>query len=56
MNLFKNGIEKEITSPKVIERLMRDGWTTDEKELDETDEGDALPEVKKRGRPAKKED
>ena len=60
MNLFKNGIEKEVTSPKVIERLMRDGWTTDEEaslEVNENDSHEETPtEPKKRGRPAKKED
>jgi len=57
MNLFKDGKEKEVTSPKVIERLIREGWMTNEKEARE-DEGDFIPEEqpKKRGRPAKKED
>lgn len=51
MNLFKDGIEKEVTSPKVIERLMRDGWTTEEKADEES-----VEQPKRRGRPAKKED
>ncbi len=52
MNLFKDGIEKEVTSPKVIERLMRAGWTTDEKaSFEEVEE----KETPKRGRPAKKD-
>lgn len=55
MNLYKDGEIKQITSPKVIERLIRQGWSSDE--IDEPEEGDCLPETpKKRGRPAKKED
>ena len=56
MFLHKDGMIKHITSPKVIERLIRQGWSSDEIEH-EPDEGDCLPEApKKRGRPAKKED
>lgn len=55
MKLYKGNVIKHITSPKVIERLIRQGWSSDE--IDEPDEGDCLPETpKKRGRPAKKED
>ena len=56
MNLYKDGEIKQITSPKVVQRLIRQGWSTDEIEQ-EPEEGDCLPETpKKRGRPAKKED
>jgi len=30
MKLTKEGIEKDIKNPKVIERLKKDGWVTDE--------------------------
>ena len=56
MNLYKDGEIKQITSPKVVQRLIRQGWSTDEIEQ-EPEEGDCLPETpKKRGRPAKKEE
>jgi hypothetical protein len=47
MKLTKENLVKYITSPKVVERLIRQGWSTDEvKEI--------APTIK-RGRPAKKE-
>ena len=48
MKLTKENLVKYITSPKVVERLIREGWSTDEpKEI-------IIPTIK-RGRPAKKE-
>ena len=56
MKIYKDNVIKHITSPEVIERLIRQGWSSDEIEH-EPDEGDCLPEApKKRGRAAKKED
>ena len=48
MKLFKQNLIKNITSPKVVERLIREGWSTDE--IDEP-----IVATPKRGRPAKKD-
>ena len=50
MKLTKENLVKYITSPKVVERLIREGWSTDEIEVEK------IVETPKRGRPAKKED
>lgn len=53
MKLYKDNVEKEIGSQKVIARLLKDGWTTEHiapvVELE-------ITQPKKRGRPAKKEE
>jgi len=54
VTLKKDGQEKTVDGEARIEMLKSLGWSSDE--IDEPEEGDCLPEVKKRGRPAKKED
>lgn len=53
MKLTKENLVKYITSPKVVERLIREGWSTDEIEVKEIIE--APIETPRRGRPAKKD-
>ncbi len=53
MKLIKENITKEITNPKVIKRLVGDGWTTDEIKAPVAQP--VMIEPIKRGRPAKKE-
>lgn len=56
MILLKDGMQKDLSSPKVIARWKRLGWVSAEDYVEKLIEEAPSVSSKKRGRPAKKED
>lgn len=56
MILLKDGMKKDLSSPKVIARWKRLGWVEAEEYVEQLIEDAPAFSSKKRGRPAKKED
>lgn len=56
MFLYKDGMKKDLSAPKVIARWKRFGWAEEETEQPVKKVVENPQSLKKRGRPAKKED